>query len=197
MTSSASTPQPPSLSPQPSRTNIALIGMMGSGKSSVGAALAKALGWEFVDTDAKIVAEAGCEIHAIFDEDGEETFRDLETIAIRRAVCGEHAVIATGGGAILRSENREVLWARCWVVWLTATTEDHASRVQQSERRPVLERYSDPVEGARQVLAARKPLYSLAHHTVHTTGLSIEEVVAAILATWREAGASERPTPLP
>jgi shikimate kinase len=164
--------------------NIALIGMMGSGKSSVGSALAQRLGWRFLDTDAAIIASTGRAIPAIFAEDGEEVFRDLETTAVCDSVAGEGAVIATGGGAILREGNRDLLWCRCWVVWLTASPEEHARRVLQSERRPVLDRYADPVEGARQVLAAREPLYSLAHLTVDTTGLTVDEVVTNIHNAW-------------
>ena len=181
----ASAPGPSALSPRPSLSNIALIGMMGSGKSSVGAALAERLGWRFVDTDAAIVATTGRAIFEIFATDGEDAFRELETSAVRDAVAGEHAIIATGGGAILRARNREILWGRCWVVWLSATPEEHARRVLQSERRPVLDRYSDPAQGARELLAVREPFYSLAHHTVDTTGLTIDDVVSSILAVRR------------
>jgi shikimate kinase len=165
--------------------NIALIGMMGSGKSTVGKALADRLGWSFVDTDAEIVTQQGRQIADIFAADGEEAFRDLESATVLAAVSGESRVIATGGGAVLREENRAAIWGRCRVVWLSATAEEHAARVSRTERRPVLERYSDPVEGAGRILAARTPLYSQAHHTVDTTVLTVEEVVESLLAAWQ------------
>jgi shikimate kinase len=158
--------------------------MMGSGKTNVGRALAANLGWRFVDTDGEIVAAEGRAIADIFAIDGENAFRDMETAAILNATSGEHAVIATGGGAILREENRTALYERCWVVWLAATPEEHVRRVLNSERRPVLERYADPVEGAREVLAARISHYSQADLTVDTTNLGIPAVVSAILAAF-------------
>ncbi|HEY3412441.1 MAG TPA: shikimate kinase [Armatimonadota bacterium] len=160
--------------------------MMGSGKSSVGIALAERLGWRFTDTDTAITETTGRTIPDIFATDGEEAFRDLESSAVRDAVRADQVVIATGGGAILRPRNREVLWSRCWVVWLAASLDEHCRRVQSSERRPVLDRYSDPVQGAGEVLAAREPFYASAHFTVDTTGLTVEAVVAAILDEWRE-----------
>lgn len=166
-------------------TRIALVGMMGSGKTSVGRALADALGWGFIDTDAEIVLSAKRTIPEIFDTDGESAFRDLEASTIRAAASFDHVVIATGGGSVLREENRSVLLCACWVVWLAATPEEHAGRVRLSESRPVLNRYADPVEGARQILAERTPYYSQAHHTVDTTGRTIDEVVCAILTAFQ------------
>lgn len=163
-------------------TNIALIGMMGSGKTVVGRALATALQWRFVDTDEEIVTSTQRTIPEIFAVEGEEAFRDLESAVVSSATATQHAVIATGGGAVLRETNRALLLSRCWVVWLTATPEEHARRVLQSERRPILERYADPVDGARKVLAVRAAFYAQAHHIVDTTGRSIDEVVTEILA---------------
>lgn len=91
------------------KQNIVLIGMPGCGKTTVGKALAQALGAEFIDTDEQIVAQDGRTIPQIFEQEGEKGFRDLETEAIRRVAARQHAVIATGGGAVLRKENVRLL----------------------------------------------------------------------------------------
>lgn len=164
--------------------NIALIGMMGSGKSAVGAALAARLGWRFVDTDAMVVASEGRAIADIFARDGEEAFRRMETEAVRVAASGTETVIATGGGAVLRPENRDTLWARCFVVWLTATPEEHVERTARGQRRPVLDRADDRLEAVRRLLSEREPLYALADHREDTSGRSVTSIVEELLSRW-------------
>lgn len=158
--------------------------MMGSGKSTVGRLLAARLGWELVDTDDAIVARAGRPIADIFTQDGEQAFRDMETEAVREAAGRRNAVLALGGGAVLRPENRDAIWASCWVVWLLAAPEEHLSRVAQSERRPLLESHADPVEAARRILKLREPLYSLAHWTEDTTHRTPDEIADSIARQW-------------
>ncbi|MDO8673295.1 MAG: shikimate kinase, partial [Dehalococcoidia bacterium] len=92
---------------QRNRQNITLIGFSTTGKSTVGRKAAMLLGWQFVDTDDRVVEMAGQPISAIFAEDGEDRFRELEHNAIEKALQGWHRVVATGGGAILREENRD------------------------------------------------------------------------------------------
>src|SRR5207245_2182803 len=121
-----------------SHARIALIGMMGSGKSTVGRRLASELGWAFIDTDAEIVRTQGRSIADIFRDDGEEAFRNLETAALRQALTPDEVVIATGGGVVLRPENRDLLARTCWVVWLRATEEEYIRRVAGNARRPLL-----------------------------------------------------------
>jgi shikimate kinase len=169
------------------KRNIALVGMMGSGKSTVGRLLAERLGWRLIDTDERIVAAAGRSIADIFEQDGEPAFRDMETRAVLEATAGKHAVLALGGGAILRPENREAIWAACWVVWLSASPEEHFARVSKSERRPLLESHADPVAAARRILHAREPLYALAHWKEDTTGRAPDEIAESLERRWRAA----------
>jgi shikimate kinase len=165
--------------------NIALIGMMGSGKSVVGYLLAEQLGWRFVDIDALIVTAEGKPIADIFAHSGEESFRRIEARTVREVASLEGQVIATGGGAVLRPENREALWGRCWVVWLTATPEEHAARSLRGERRPVLDRHDDRLEAVRRILAERTPLYELADHVEPTSGRSVEEIADSLARRFR------------
>ena len=165
--------------------NIALIGMMGSGKSSVGRLLAERLGWEFIDTDAMIVDGAGKSIAGIFADEGEKAFRDLEVQAIASAAGREHCIIATGGGAVLRPENREALWRRCRLVWLKVSADTAVARASQGERRPLLES-PDPVASARAILRQRESLYGLADFSVDTDGLTARETADRI-AGWCKA----------
>lgn len=167
--------------------NIALIGMMGCGKSTIGPLLAERLGFDFVDVDRDIAEAAGRSIPEIFAQDGEDAFRAMESTHTARAVCGSEAVIATGGGVVLRPENRETLRSRCWVVWLKVTPEETVRRVGSGSGRPVLERHGDALSGAQTLLAEREALYAMADRVEDTTGRSPEEIVEALASAWRSA----------
>lgn len=158
--------------------------MMGSGKSSVGRLLAERLGWDFIDTDVMIVDSAGKSIAGIFADEGEKAFRDLEVQAIASAADREHCVIATGGGAVLRSENREALWRRCCVVWLKVSPDEAVARAVDGERRPLLES-PDPAASACTILQQRECLYALANLAVDTNGLTAEETADRIVGLWK------------
>jgi shikimate kinase len=158
--------------------------MMGSGKSTVGRLLAERLGWTLIDTDDRVVAEAGKPIAEIFEQDGEPAFRALEARVVASAASEPEAVIALGGGAILHDASREALLSGSWVVWLRATPEEHFERVASSERRPLLEAHGDPVEAARKILARREPIYSQAHWTEDTTGRAPAEIADNLARTW-------------
>jgi shikimate kinase len=152
--------------------NIALIGFMGSGKSTVGRLLAQKLDWRFQDTDALIEKVAGCSIPTLFSRDGEVAFRDRETTVLLGITLGERQVIATGGGAILREENVAALRSRSLVVYLTAQPEVLAERVsRRPEARPLL--MSNPSESPLTriltMLAERGPLYQQAAHCIVDT----------------------------
>lgn len=131
--------------------NIVLIGMPGSGKSTVGAMLARRTGRSFIETDALIEAREGASIPALFAGRGESGFRDAEHAAVRAAAAAEHAVIATGGGVILRPENMEALSADGAVFFLDRAPEEiageeHGGRpLLAGDRRRVFELYTQRI----------------------------------------------------
>ncbi|MNO26622.1 Shikimate kinase [compost metagenome] len=162
---------------------IVLIGMMGTGKSTVGSLLADELGYRLVDLDAMIVAEAGCSIPEMFELKGEAYFRDLETVVLNTVLQERNVVLATGGGAVLRQENCGLMKDNSWVVALSATADEILSRVGEDANRPLL------AGGARErittLLEERKHAYSFAHVTIDTSGKSAEQVSAEILMHYR------------
>jgi shikimate kinase len=184
----------------PSRDNppglIALIGARGSGKSSVARLLAQRLQWEAIDADAVLERRAGKSIKAIFADEGEAGFRDRETTVLGE-LCGlRNHVLATGGGVVLRSENRDLL-RRAWVVWLTADVETLSRRLHAddttAERRPSLTTgvLAGAPEEIAAVLRAREPLYrNCADCVVWTASRSLDDVVAEILSQrmWAQRG---------
>ena len=169
------------------RTNIVLIGFMGSGKSSVGRRVASHLRFQFVDADALIVERSGLEIATHFARHGEAHFRDLETGVLES--CGQFSrtVLATGGGVVVREENRALLREIGFVVQLTASEETIFERVSRNTKRPLL-RTADPRATVREMIAARQPLYDAAAQlTVDTTKLTHAAAADAIIAAAREA----------
>jgi len=178
-------------------STIALIGYRGSGKSTVGRVLAEALNWEFSDADERVEERAGKSIAAIFAEDGEPRFRDLEASVLGELLGESERVIATGGGVILRPENRLALVQNAYVVWLNATAESLWERLQTdpstSTRRPALA--SGGFEEVRTLLAAREPWYrESATIEFNVEGRTPVEITADILAAWFE-WAARRPIP--
>lgn len=167
-------------SPAKGPPNVVLVGMMGSGKSSVGRLLADWLGVRLNDIDATIEYEAGRAIPKIFEAWGEGRFRELEREAIARAVRDRPCVIATGGGAFADPVNREALKSGGVVVYLRATPERLAARVRHASKRPLLHN-ADPLDRIRELLAQREASYLEADHVVETDGVRVDEVVAKIL----------------
>ncbi|MFC0213170.1 shikimate kinase [Paenibacillus chartarius] len=170
------------------RSNVVLVGFMGTGKSTVGTLAAARLGWSFVDSDAWIVQKSGMSIPELFAERGEAEFRRLETEAIRELLSGKGCVLATGGGAVLSAENRELMKEGGLVVALTASKEAIIERVQGDTNRPLLQ--GGVEERVTALLEARKGAYDFAEVKIDTERLSPEEVaeriVAAIQGTNRE-----------
>lgn len=163
-----------------------LIGYRGCGKSSIGPRLASRLGRPFVDTDREVEREANATIAEIFAREGESGFRDRETRALQNAVALPPSVIATGGGMILRPENRETMKRHGLVFWLQASPEELWRRIrsdsQSSTTRPALTNLAGPDE-VRQLLELRSPCYrEAAHHVMTTDGRSPDDLVTAILA---------------
>jgi shikimate kinase len=162
-------------------TNIALVGFMGAGKSTVGRALATRLGKAFVETDAMVEREAGMSVAEVFATYGEAHFRDLESSVIRKAAGLSDCVIACGGGAVLREENVIVLRASAVLVYLEVSPQSVLQRVDpRSGVRPLLSG-PDRAQKAEELLARRRPVYEyVADIRVSTDGLGIDEVVRKI-----------------
>jgi len=158
------------------RRNIILTGFMGTGKSFVGRQLAGRLGYEFVDVDAWIEAEAGMPIPQIFAAQGEAAFRELESRMVAQAASRTGCVIATGGGAIVNPQNLEALRRSGILIALTADAETILSRIGNGEDRPML-LGGEKGERIRRLLAERAPAYAKADLSIDTSKRSPDEVV--------------------
>jgi shikimate kinase len=167
---------------EPAARCIVLIGPMGSGKSSVARELAARTGWRWIDTDRLAVQQAGRSIPEIFATHGEEFFRDLESAAVRTLAGLRPAIVATGGGVVVRAENSTLLRSLGCVAWLTASEDVLFTRISRTRKRPLLET-ADPRATMRALLTARDPLYAAcAHMKIDTSSLSHAEVADAVLA---------------
>jgi shikimate kinase len=161
--------------------SVVLVGMMGSGKTAVGKALAVRLGVAFVDSDAAIEEAAQASIAEIFARDGEAFFRDREAEVIARLLSGAPAVVSTGGGAFLAERNRAAIAAHGVSVWLDVPLEQLWERVRHKETRPLL-RTADPRGTLEQIYEARVPVYRLADLRVGAkAGFSVEETTAQVI----------------
>jgi shikimate kinase len=164
--------------------NLFLIGYRGTGKTTVAQLLAHRLGWDWADADMLLEARAGRNIRRLFAEDGEASFRDLEAALLAELSQSHQRVIATGGGVILRADNRQRLRSAGRTIWLTADAPTLWQRLQAdaatADRRPPL-----TVGGLAEIeelLRLREPLYrACANMIVETAGRSPAEVVEAIL----------------
>lgn len=139
--------------------NVALIGPMGSGKSSIGKRLASRFGLRFVDADREIERRTGTSIAIIFDCEGEVGFREREQCVLADLLSGDDTLIATGGGAVLQPEIRQLLHARSFVVHLHAGVEAQLARLARDRTRPLLADSARREEVLRELAAARGPLY--------------------------------------
>lgn len=163
--------------------NIILVGMMATGKSTVGAILAEELGHELVDLDQVIVQTEGRSIPDIFAENGEGYFRQVESQTLERMLQGEKRIISTGGGAVLAPGNAEMMLKHGLVVALTATEEKILSRTSENQDRPLLA--GNAKERIRRIMEERRDAYRFAHCTVDTTDLTAAEVSQHILMHYR------------
>lgn len=148
---------------------IVLVGLPGSGKTTVGKQLARRLRLPFVDSDHVIEERLGCSIREFFEREGEDRFRDVEQEVIDELSRGQACVLSTGGGAVLRSANRQHLHDRGKVVYLRSTPEDVYRRVRHDRNRPLL-LVADPLQRLRDLYDARDPLYRETAHFVIDTG---------------------------
>jgi len=167
---------------------LILVGLPGSGKSTVGRQLARRLGLQFNDSDHVIEQQLGCSIRSFFEREGEAAFRDVEESVIAQ-LCAQDGVIATGGGAVLRPANREKMRAAGHVVYLNSSPEDVFRRVRQDKGRPLLQ-VDDPMKKLRELFAERDPLYrEVAHFVIETGRPSVPTLVNMILTQLELAGA--------
>lgn len=168
---------------------IALVGMPGGGKSTVGKQLARQIGVPFVDSDHEIEQRIGGSIKQFFERHGEEAFRDLETevIADLLARPGDF-VLATGGGAVLRERNRELLHNGAVVLYLRSTPEDLFRRLRHDTTRPLLQ-VRDPLARLRELHHQRDPLYRrCAHYVLESARPSVHALVNMALMQLELAG---------
>ncbi|MCC2643521.1 MAG: aroK [Nitrospira sp.] len=162
--------------------NLVLIGYRGTGKSTVGRLLARALHRDLVSTDAEIVKQAKLSIPEIVKQFGWDHFRDLESAVCRDFAARNELIIDTGGGAILRPENVELLRRTGTLVWLTATVETITRRIGGDTQRPSLTGTQSFTEEIRHVLTERTPKYeAAADHIIQTDGASAAEVADRIM----------------
>lgn len=167
--------------PRLRRKTIALVGLMGVGKSSIGRRLATALDLPFRDADAEVEAAAGRTISEIFETYGEAAFRDGERRVIARLMDEGPHVLATGGGAFVNDETRALIKQRAVSVWLKADLELLARRVARKDNRPLV-RGKDPLAVLAELAAVRDPLYAQADLVVETGDTPHGEAVEAVLA---------------
>jgi len=177
----------PDLSSPP--VSVALVGMPGSGKSALGRRLAQRLGWPFVDLDQVIEERAGCTIRELFEREGEAHFRDMEQRVIAEFSRGAVAsVIATGGGAVLRPENRDMLRSGPRVIYLWSSPEALYRRLRHDVKRPLLQ-VADPLARLRSLYDARDPLYrEVAGSVVDTGHASVTVLTRALYELLVELG---------
>jgi shikimate kinase len=167
--------------------NIFLVGLMGAGKTTVGKLLAKRLDKTFLDSDHELEARTGVTIPVIFELEGEGGFRARESNLIRELAERKDIVLATGGGAVLRPENRAALAEQGVVVYLNASVEDLWMRTRHDRNRPLLQT-ADPKAKLRELLEQRDPLYrevadiivTSGHHSVNHVVREIEQKIAAL-----------------
>lgn len=167
---------------------VVLVGLMGAGKSTVGRRLADRLGVKFVDSDSEIEAAADLTIPEIFERFDEQYFREGERRVIARLLADEPCVLATGGGAFLSSENREIIGEGGVSVWIKADLETLWERVKDKSTRPLLNG-EDPKGVLTDLLEERYPLYGEADIVVNSAaGDPHEVVVFAIIEALKDGG---------
>jgi shikimate kinase len=154
---------------------------MGAGKTTIGKYLAQHLKLRFADTDTEIEARTGADIPWIFDVEGEEGFRDREEQVVEEMTQWDNVVLATGGGVVLRPNNRRVLASRGFVIYLYATVEEQVRRTRRDRKRPLLQN-DDPEGTLRELFAIPDPLYrEIADHIIQTDECSPRTVAQRLV----------------
>ena len=167
---------------------IALVGLPGSGKSTIGRQLARRLGLTALDTDHVIEQRLGCSIREYFEREGEASFRDVEQAVIDDVTQSHNGILSTGGGSVLRLANREHLHSRCQVVYLRSSPEEIFRRLRHDMQRPLLQ-VDDPLTRLRDLYAIRDPLYrETAHFVVETGHPSVANLLNMVVMQLELAG---------
>jgi shikimate kinase len=170
---------------------LSLIGLPGSGKSTVGRQLARRLQIPFSDSDHLIEQRLGCSIREYFEREGEASFRDLEQTVIDELTQAPNGVLSTGGGVVLRPANRDHLHTRTHVIYLNSSPEELFRRLRHDKSRPLLQ-VADPMQRLRDLYAQRDPLYrATAHFCIDTGRPSVASLVNIILTQLEVAGISQ------
>lgn len=166
---------------------LALVGLPGSGKSTIGRQLAQRLGVPFLDSDAEIEARLGTSIRAYFEQHGEAAFRDIEAQVLQELCERDAFVLATGGGAVLDPDNRRTMRESALVIWLDASIGELWHRLRHDKVRPLLQT-PDPRGTLERLMETRAPLYEeVAHHRMRSSRHSPERMANEI-AAWLESG---------
>ena len=159
---------------------IALVGMMGSGKTSIGRALAARLGRDFADSDEEVARPAGATVCELFRRNGEAAFREMEHRALAQLLRRPKLVLATGGGAMLDPRNRGLLRRHAFTIWLDAAPATLAARIGDTASRPLLDG-GDVEERLARLLEERRPFYDEADLRIETNDRGEAEVLARLL----------------
>ena len=172
---------------------FSLVGLPGSGKTTVGRQLARRLQLPFVDSDHEIEVRIGCSIREFFEREGEVRFRDIEEEVLDALSQGPAKVLSTGGGAVLREANRRHLHERGRVVYLKSTPEELFRRLRHDSNRPLLQ-VADPLLKLKNLFTERDPLYSeVAHFLLETGRPSVSTLVNMIVMQLELAGDLPKP----
>lgn len=164
---------------------LVLIGLMGAGKSTVGARLAHNLNLPFVDSDIEIAEAAGCSVSDIFEMYGEEIFRDLEHRVIKRLLSTKNHVVATGGGSYIQPHIRELIQRKAYTVWLRAELPVLLERVNRRDTRPLLAK-GDKQQILDRLIQERYPIYAEADLVIDSDEGSHENIVKKVIETLKE-----------
>ena len=162
--------------------NIILVGPMGSGKTTIGRRLSERLSLDFFDSDHEIVNTTGVSIDHIFDVEGEKGFRDRESGVLKKLCSMPNIVLATGGGAVILKENRELMKKASSIIYLSSSVDQILRRTAKSKTRPLLEKSNNRRKTITDILEARDPLYrEVSSLIIDTNGKKLNEVIDEII----------------
>jgi len=162
--------------------NIILVGPMGSGKTTIGRRLSERLSLDFFDSDHEIVNTTGVSIDHIFDVEGEKGFRARESDVLKKLCNMANIVLATGGGAVILEENRELMKKASSIIYLSSSVDQILRRTAMSKTRPLLEKSNNRRKTITDIVEARDPLYrEVSSHIINTNGKKLNEVIDEII----------------